>query len=120
LRIAQAGLEIVTRERRVLDASLDGAAVGRLLRRRAQRRDLGADADERVLHANEDGAAVDDGARHARHHYAAAVHQKLSHRVSITRERSPAVRRDSANRNDAITGTAHSACQTMTLAGTRT
>ena len=44
-----------------------------------RRRDLGADADERVLDADQHGARLDDRPGHAGDDHAAHVHQELTH-----------------------------------------
>jgi hypothetical protein len=78
--IAQARAEVVPGEPRPLEVTLERRHVGRRDAGRPQRRDLRADADQRVPHANEHHAALDGRPRHTRHDHAAHVHQKLTHR----------------------------------------
>ena len=81
LRITEAGAEVMLREAGIFDAAFDGRTVRRLAGDRPQRRDLSADADERIVDADEHGAALDERARHARDDGAGVVQKNLTHGI---------------------------------------
>src|SRR5207342_218914 len=68
----------------VLDPALDGRAVRRGARNSAQRRDFGADADERVVHTDEHRTSLDDRTGDTGDDGAAAVQENLAHGLTTT------------------------------------
>ena len=81
LRVVPRGFEIVSGQVRVSRSLLHRArALGRGRERRLQWRQLGADADQGILHAHQHAAGFDGRPRHARDDDAGAVHQDLTHR----------------------------------------
>ena len=80
-RIAGAGAREMAHPRPVREAALDGGRIGRGDDCGSQRRDLGANADGRIVNAHEDAAARYDGTRHTRDDGAARVQKNLPHQI---------------------------------------